>query len=156
MTLSILWTSGSAAALFNHLCQSTVMVLFAWLVTLALRPNRARVRYAVWMFASVKFLVPFALLAGLGAWSAKPIRGPQIGSAVYTVVDELSQPLQQTQSPAAVAAHSLYRTGLFEFVLPLLAIVWLCGAVSMLAVRMVRRAESGPNRGRCSSDLRRT
>jgi uncharacterized protein (TIGR03435 family) len=139
MTLSTLWNWGSAAALLNHLWQSTVMVLIAWLVTLALRPNPARVRYWVWMFASVKFLVPFALLASLGTWSAKPIPGPQIGSALYTMVDEISQPLQQTQAPAVVAGHSLYRTHLFEFVLPILAIVWLCGVVSVLAVWMMRR-----------------
>jgi bla regulator protein blaR1 len=139
MTLSTLWNSGSAAALFNHLWQSTVMVLMAWLVTFALRPNPARVRYWVWMFASVKFLVPFALLASLGTWSAKPIPGPQIGSAVYTVLDEISQPLQQMQAPAVVASQSPYQTHPLELILPILAIVWLCGVVSVLAVWMVRR-----------------
>src|SRR5215510_3371501 len=51
----------------NHLWQSTVFLGAAGLLTLALRNNRAQVRYGVWLAASVKFLIPFAaLLAILG------------------------------------------------------------------------------------------
>ena len=139
MTLSTLWNSASTTALFNHLWQSTVIVFIAWLVTLALRPNPARVRYWVWMFASVKFLVPFALLASLGARWAKPMAGLHTGSPLYTEVEEINQPFQQTQATAVVAEHSPFHTRPLEFVLPILAIVWLCGVVSGLAVWMVRR-----------------
>lgn len=52
----------------NHLWQSTIVVGVAWLLALALRRNQARVRYWVWMAASVKFLLPFALLIGAGEW----------------------------------------------------------------------------------------
>lgn len=35
-------------------------------MTLALRKDHARVRYLVWMAASVKFLVPFSLMIAAG------------------------------------------------------------------------------------------
>ncbi len=39
----------------NHLWQSTLFAVLAGLLTLALRGNRARVRHAVWLAASLKF-----------------------------------------------------------------------------------------------------
>src|SRR5579872_4799547 len=62
-------------ALANHLWQSTAFVVAAWLLTLALRNNRAAVRHWVWMASSVKFLVPFSLLVGMGSlfqWRVVP------------------------------------------------------------------------------------
>ncbi|HTM25283.1 MAG TPA: M56 family metallopeptidase [Vicinamibacterales bacterium] len=55
------------AQLTNHLWQSTVFALVAALLALALRRNGAHVRYWVWLAASIKFLVPFALLIAAGA-----------------------------------------------------------------------------------------
>ena len=52
--------------LLNHLWQSTGFAVVAGLLTLALANNHARVRYAVWLSASIKFLVPFAILIALG------------------------------------------------------------------------------------------
>jgi uncharacterized membrane protein len=46
--------------LANHVWQSTIVAGIAWLITIALRRNRASVRHAVWLAASLKFLVPFA------------------------------------------------------------------------------------------------
>jgi len=46
----------------NHLWQSTIFALAAALLTLACRRNRAQVRYWLWLSASLKFLIPFALL----------------------------------------------------------------------------------------------
>ncbi len=51
----------------NHLWQSTVFAALAGLLAVALRRLPARVRFWVWMSASLKFLVPFALLAALGS-----------------------------------------------------------------------------------------
>ena len=56
------------AAIINHLWQSTLVAGLAWLVvTLALKRERASVRYSVWLVASLKFLIPFSALASLGA-----------------------------------------------------------------------------------------
>jgi hypothetical protein len=55
-------------ALTTHLWQSTIFAGVAGLLTLAFRANRARVRYWLWMGASFKFLIPFALLTTLGSY----------------------------------------------------------------------------------------
>ena len=54
------------AALLDHLWQSSLVALLAALLTLTVRRNGARVRFWLWFAASVKFLLPFALLAQLG------------------------------------------------------------------------------------------
>jgi len=46
----------------NHLWQSTLFASAAGLLTMVLRKNPARVRQWAWVAASLKFLVPFALL----------------------------------------------------------------------------------------------
>ena len=69
-SLSGLW-SEAARVLGDHLWQSTVCVFVAALLTLPLRRNQARVRYWIWLAASIKFLVPFSVLVALGnrfAW----------------------------------------------------------------------------------------
>ena len=48
--------------MINRLWQSTWYAIAAGLLTLTLRKNRAQVRYWIWFSASVKFLVPFAVL----------------------------------------------------------------------------------------------
>ncbi len=52
--------------LIAHLWQSTLFAGVAWLLALALRRNEAQVRYRVLFIASIKFLIPFSLLVGLG------------------------------------------------------------------------------------------
>lgn len=50
----------------DHLWQSSAVLAVIGLLTLLFRSNGAHVRHALWMAASLKFLVPFALLNGLG------------------------------------------------------------------------------------------
>src|SRR4030095_10844996 len=64
-----------SSELMAHLWQSTLVIGVVWLMTLALRGNRARVRYWVWKASSVKFLIPFSWLVSLGAqfeWRSAP------------------------------------------------------------------------------------
>ena len=63
------------ALFFNHVWQSTLFAGVIAILTLALRHNRARLRYGLWLAASVKFLVPFAMLAAAGGlleWQQAP------------------------------------------------------------------------------------
>src|SRR6185295_8176838 len=78
--------------LANHLWQSSFFAAVVWLLTLALRQNRAAVRYGLWLAASVKFLVPFSLLvstAGQFGWRVTPPVGP---APVALVMEQMSQP----------------------------------------------------------------
>ena len=110
--------------LANHLWQSTLCAAVAWLLTLALRKNRASVRYSFWLAAAVKFLFPFSLLVGAGghfAWRAVPaIRQPQIAF----VMDEISRPFALS-APTPLPVGAPRAAGDFPEIL--LFGVWLCG-----------------------------
>ncbi len=85
--------------LANHLWQSTLFAAAAGLLTLALRKNRAPVRYWLWLAGSVKFLVPFSLLVSLGSqfdWRTAPAAAP---IQVSVVMDQIGQPFAPPASP---------------------------------------------------------
>lgn len=77
----------------DHLWQSKAMLAVIGLLTLFFRSNGAHVRHALWTVASLKFLLPFAILNGLGYYLsglfvARPVQPPVV-QAAYAV----SQPL---------------------------------------------------------------
>src|SRR6266496_5623245 len=92
--LSAVWAA-VASALADHLWQSTLFAVAASLLTLALRRNSARVRYILWLAASLKFLVPFSVLIVIGSHLSWRHTSPQ--TAGLYLVEELGQPF--TQSP---------------------------------------------------------
>ena len=132
------WCPAWTATVINHLWQSTAVVLVAWLLTLFLRSNPARVRYAIWMIASIKFLIPFALLGSLGAHWATANPSPQARPAFYNLVEDFGQPFRQARTPDPVAtvvdlpSHSVHLAS------TLFAAVWLCGFLAMLVTWIVR------------------
>jgi uncharacterized protein (TIGR03435 family) len=105
-------------------------------VTLAFRQNRAQVRYWVWLSASVKFLVPFALLMNLGnslwtAFAAKKIAAELAPPAVSLTVQQIAQPFPQT-SPFAPAASPTHTA---DWILVAIFSVWLCGFLGVALAR---------------------
>lgn len=62
----------------DHIWQSTLFAVAIGLLTLAFRRNRARVRYALWFSASLKFLLPFSAMVWAGSAIGSTI-GPLIG-----------------------------------------------------------------------------
>ena len=132
------WTPAWTAALINHLWQSTAVVLAAWILTLLLRRNPARVRYAIWMIASIKFLFPFALLSSLGSHWATPASTPRIGPSLYVVAEEISQPFRQGRIPDSGVALATPSNGSFQITSTLLAVLWACGFVAMLVMWFLR------------------
>ena len=110
----------------NHLWQSTVCVAVAWVLTLALRKNRAAVRYSVWMAASLKFLIPFAWLAELGTrfeWHAAPARIP-------VAMAQIGQPFAASVGRAGVPTAFVGPPAFLDGLLPAALIsIWLCGIV---------------------------
>src|SRR5947199_3791111 len=78
--------------LANHLWQSTLFAAFAALLTLALRQNHARVRHAVWLAASCKFLIPLSVLIALGGQVRSRTATETTQSKIAIVMDEVSQP----------------------------------------------------------------
>jgi bla regulator protein blaR1 len=134
-TLSSFWAA-IAPALGDHLWQSTLFALGAGLLALLLQKNHARVRYWLWLAASLKFLVPFSWLVAIGSRLA-----PKVGAvgapAVYVTVEQLTQPF--TQSPMLGAAASSAPSAVLTHLLPsILVAVWLCGSVAVFALWCVR------------------
>jgi beta-lactamase regulating signal transducer with metallopeptidase domain len=133
-----MWTA-IAPALGDHLWQSTLFAVLAGLLTLILRKSQARARYWLWLAASMKFLVPFSLLVGIGshlAWS-RGFAGSKAG--LYFAMEEVSQPFTQAAIPAiSPATSSAVFPSLIHLLPALLAAVWLCGFAAVLAVWYAR------------------
>ena len=129
------WLNGMGAGVANHLWQSTAFAVVVWGATLLLRKNSARVRYGLWVAASVKFLVPFSLLIGLGGMLPRP-QHAVVTMPVYSAVDEVGLPFSEvgTVPVAAAVTHvSEARRGAPSFSL-VLAGVWLGGVLVVWGV----------------------
>ena len=60
------------AEILNHLWQSTMFAAAVAIACAALRKNSPRLRYWLWLAASMKFLIPFSLLVSTGARAPIP------------------------------------------------------------------------------------
>jgi bla regulator protein blaR1 len=121
------------SALANHLWQSTVFAGIAGLLTLVLRKNHARTRHWLWLIASVKFLIPFSLLAAVGnrlGWLIGGAAASRLARPGLSIVmEEISQPFPRLRSPATVAATALsHHVSLMP---ALLSAIWACGFVAV-------------------------
>jgi bla regulator protein blaR1 len=114
--------------LANHLWQSTIFATAAWLLTLALRKNRASVRYWIWFSASLKFLVPFSFLVSIGnkfAWHSSPtIMQPQFTNVIH----QISQPFA-TFTETSITTPAPHASSVPPMIL---LFTWLCGVAVVL------------------------
>jgi uncharacterized protein (TIGR03435 family) len=123
--------------LANHLWQSTLFAAAAGLLVVAFRGNRASVRYWLWFSASVKFLLPFALLVSLGShlqWAPAATRMATeitLPSAPLSI-GQISQPFPRTL-PAAHSSRNWAALAIFG--------VWAAGfgAIALTRFRGWRR-----------------
>jgi uncharacterized protein (TIGR03435 family) len=125
----------------NHLWQSTLVALLLGGVALAFRNNHARVRFAIWFAASIKFLIPFSLLIGLGGYLATPRPVSMNETVVYSAIEMVGQPF--TRPAAAIGRAQI------AWLPAIAAGVWLCGALTVLCIWCLRWM-------RVSAILRRT
>lgn len=113
----------------NHLWQSTLFAAVAALLTLALRETHARWRCRLWLAASIKFLVPFSLLVGIGSqfgWHA-PRLSAQPRAALF--MEEIRQTFAQpVVHRTLITASDMVDTGWPA----LLLAVWLCGCAAVI------------------------
>jgi bla regulator protein BlaR1 len=116
---------GIPAPVVTHLWQSTIFAGLVWLAAVALRHNGARVRYWLWVAASLKFLVPFSWLVMLGAqfeWRS----GPALAQpAAAFVIDQVLAPSVLAPSIAQDATR------------PSSIVPWVAGAVWLAGVATV-------------------
>lgn len=115
--------------LTNHLWQSTWFIVAAALAALAFRKSRAGIRYWLWFSASMKFLLPFALLVSAGSrvdWApARQVVRPAVSVAIV----EISQPFESFAATPGRAPRGFA----WELVLPG---VWACGFAAVVLIRL--------------------
>jgi len=110
--------------LANHLWQSTVFAAVVALATLAMRRNAARLRYWLWLSASVKFLIPFSLLVGLGGGVARPTAAPVLPALTVVKVSTYFAPAPTFPTVAHAAARSYWPVAT--------STIWAAGALFFL------------------------
>jgi bla regulator protein BlaR1 len=135
-------------SLVAHLWESTLCVGFAALLTVIVRRGPARTRHAIWLAASLKFLVPFSLLVGagrtIGSWA--PALAP---ADVSAATDWLNQSMSVWRFDAAgeTAASRLGGSGLW-----MLGLAWLAG-MGRLAIWQYQRRRAASRLVRDASPL---
>lgn len=103
--------------LIHHLWQSTLFAGAVAALAYSLRGNRAAARYWLWLAASLKFLVPFALLLQVGGWLAwRPVTAVTTSRPVAAAVEQASVLLLPgIPAPAPVAWLPLLLGGVWAF-----------------------------------------
>jgi len=116
-----------ATALANHLWQSTVFAVIAGLLTVALRRNHAGVRYWLWFVASLKFLIPFSVLAGVGGRLAGLFDpAPGLRTRLHFAIDVVAGAVPAPRVPG------------LALLFPVLLGLWLCGSLTVLILRCLQ------------------
>ena len=115
-----------SAALLDHLWQSSLVAFGAWILTLYLSKNSARLRYGIWLAASVKFLIPFSLLAGVGERLRPDAMSEGVRALAAVGRNEITAMLVSPAKSAFPAEGSSVTW------LGLLGILWLCGFVALI------------------------
>ncbi len=113
-------------ALLDHLWQSTLFCAGVWGIARLCRSNGAALRHSLWLTASVKFLVPFAALYGLGSWAGLPT---PVGSEPF-FFDPAVQAVGPVVSPASLHVVASGGDGFFTAIL---FAAWLAGAAIVAA-----------------------
>jgi uncharacterized protein (TIGR03435 family) len=135
--LAVTW--GDIEPIANHLWQSTLVLTVCAGLAVLLRRNRAHVRHWLWLAASLKFVVPFVILAQLGRLlpsSASVASAIGVPSAAGLAVQPFAPILVPLATSPAVDAQS--SPDVWSLLPTAMAIVWLLGAVAMAAVWYVR------------------
>jgi beta-lactamase regulating signal transducer with metallopeptidase domain len=127
------------SAVLDHLWQSTIVALGAGVLAMALRKARASVRFGLWFAASLKFLVPFAALAGLGKLLASAVDPPIHVAPEAVFIRQAAQPFSHVYAtaPAVQAASTAQGSAHLDPSL-VFGLLWALGSAVVLAVWMRR------------------
>src|SRR5688572_642673 len=117
----------TAVPVANHLWQSTLFVAAVWLITLALRKNRAAVRHSLWVAASIKFLIPFALLVRIGTL----FQWPAVRASQVSAFAAIGQPFGDSSVSIPIGATSWRGATSWTILL----YVWIFGFVASILWR---------------------
>jgi bla regulator protein blaR1 len=111
----------------DHIWQSTLFALLAGCLTLFLRRNPARLRFGIWLVASIKFLVPFALIIRVGQFIG-PRRTISSVRALYSAVEIVGQPFGR--SAPHITLQSAWQAQVLSAIPALLVALWIAGCLA--------------------------
>jgi bla regulator protein blaR1 len=121
--------------ILNHLWQSTLFAAAAALLALFFRKNHARVRYALWLAASFKFLIPFSLFVTIGHSIDLGRQSPVlIAQPALTVFQDIGQPFDSPDPSRAITASVKADNSTRTFVFA----AWIFGCLAVLALYLVK------------------
>jgi beta-lactamase regulating signal transducer with metallopeptidase domain len=124
----------ASADILNHLWQSTVFTLVITLAVGLFRRNHARVRYWLWFAASLKFLVPFGVLTGIGAYVGQPAPiASVLPGAVTVTMARVTEPFTSAET---LGVSTTANAPSLSWVVPTLFAVWACGFLAIAIVRL--------------------
>jgi len=112
-------------SLVFHLAESSAFACLVWLLNLVLRGNPARLRHCLWMAASVKFLMPFALFVALASQATRHI-------AVHGPPPQMRFVMVESAPPVAAEGAIPARPVRRDWRENLVWLVWGCGCAGML------------------------
>ena len=117
--------------IINHLWQSSCFALLAGLLAFVLRKNSPKVRYWVWLSASLKFLLPFALLVGIGGLVPRPTRHPASDATPVfpNALVQIAQPISPART-STISAHTQ-----LDWAPVAIGVVWLFGFLATVLGR---------------------
>ena len=110
--------------ILNHLWQSTAFAAAVAMACVALRRNSPRLRYWLWLAASMKFLVPFSLLVSMGARVQFPPDTPSLHAVTVQQISTYFAPVSALR--AAAPAHVAFPWPV------VLGAIWILGALFLL------------------------
>jgi uncharacterized protein (TIGR03435 family) len=114
----------------NHLWQSTLFAMAAGLLAWACRRNRAQIRYWLWFSASLKFLLPFALLMSVGShMKLAPMPSSVRTFPASHAVERMARPFS---TPVPVAPRGPHST---DWIRLAAVCAWACGFACIVLVR---------------------
>ncbi len=117
----------------DHLWQSTLFAVCAGLLTLGFRRNRARIRYWLWFAASIKFLIPFSIIAaGVSALPWAPAVQAIAGSAISLATVQTTPPIVDVLSSPVASAVPAPAPGEWRLIF---LIIWACGCAGLVSRR---------------------
>jgi beta-lactamase regulating signal transducer with metallopeptidase domain len=121
-------------SILEHLWQSTLCAGVAGLLAIALRRSSAGTRHAIWLAASLKFLVPLSLFVAAGAYLAAGTASVTTSRVTMAIrwLDQ-SQPfwtIDVTRVPSGTIALALAQVDPLALIL-----IWAAGAAALVVWR---------------------
>lgn len=127
------------SGLANHLWQSTVFAFVIWLLVLIMRNHSAKVKYRLWLAASLKFLVPFSVLVDLGNHLAFRQQAAATASSIPVAIEVVSRSLAQPMSLVSSHAHGPSAvSGLLHLWPAFLLVLWGAGLGAYIVASSLR------------------